>query len=960
LDPSDHDKRDLGNGASGGHRPTHANGGPPGGDGWLRSALEDSSEIVKVVDPDGTLRYASRAFGRVLGYDPKEAVGKMNVLDHVHPDDLPHVLEEAERALAEGRAASSTAEYRFRHADGSWRWVESVGTYLLDGPQAGGVVVSVRDVTRRKEAEERLRFQAELLGMVGESVIALDVDGRVVYWNGAAEEMYGWSAEEAMGRRLKDMVVPEGLRGRAEEIAGQLRAGRSWRGEFKVLRKDGTTFPVEAINSPVFGEDGVVTGVIGILRDVTERKLAEEALREAEERYRTLVERVPAVVYVQEPSEPSRTTYVSPQNEAILGYSPEECLADPDHWIKILHPDDRERVLAEDSRTNEGGGAFSMEYRQITKDGRTVWIRDEATLVRDEGGQPLYWLGVQTDVTGRKEADERYRTLVEKIPAVTYVEEVGDAQGSLYMSPQVEDLLGYPQEEWLGGVGHWKRCLHPEDHERVLAENARSDETGEPFRSEYRMIHRDGRTIWVHDEAVLVEGPAGRSRFWQGVITDITDRKVLEERLRHQALHDPLTGLPNRSLFADRLAHALDASRRRDRDVAVLFMDLDEFKTVNDSLGHEVGDLLLVEVAERLRGCLRPEDTLARFGGDEFVVVLEDVGAADEAVRVAERIADGFRSPFWLDGRELYARVSIGIALGENRTKTSEDLLRDADTAMYRAKEEGEGFRVFDPPMHERVARRLDLENGLRRAVERGEFVLHYQPVFDFGDQGVWGTEALLRWNHPEKGLLSPSEFVAVAEATGLIVSVGGWALEEACRRTKEWQDAYPRTPTLGLIVNLSAKQLCHPGCEETIRAALERSGLPPHSLSLDVTETAFIDVLESNRSALERIQALGVGISIDDFGMGYSSLSYLKRLPADALKIDRSFLRGFGEDAKDTALVRMVIEVGHTLGMRVIAEGVEGWAQAALLAETGCDMAQGYHFSGPLPPEQVPGYLRA
>ncbi len=265
---------------------------------------------------------------------------------------------------------------------------------------------------------------------------------------------------------------------------------------------------------------------------------------------------------------------------------------------------------------------------------------------------------------------------------------------------------------------------------------------------------------------------------------------------------------------------------------------------------------------------------------------------------------------------------------------------------------------MFDPAMHERVARRLDLENDLRRAVERGEFILHYQPVFDFGDQRVWGTEALLRWNHPERGLLGPNEFVAVAEETGLIVPIGSWALGEACHRTKGWQDGHPRNPHLGVIVNLSANQLCHPGCEVAIRGALERSGLPPESLSLDVTETAFIDALEGNRATLERIQDLGVGISLDDFGMGYSSLSYLKRLPADALKIDRSFLSGFGEDAKDTALVRMVIEVGHALGMRVIAEGVEEWAQAALLAETGCDMAQGYHFSGPIPPEEVPGFL--
>jgi PAS domain S-box-containing protein len=408
VDPTDHDKKDLGNGPSGGHGPTHANGGPPGGDGWLLSVLENSSEVVKVVDLDGTLRYASPAFGRIFGHDPGEAVGTMNVLDHVHPDDLPRVLEETERATSAGGTISNKVEYRFRHKDGSWRWVESVGTYLLDDPHVGSVVVSVRDVTRRKEAEERLRFQAKLLGMVGESVIALDVDGLVVYWNRAAEVMYGWSAEEAMGRRLKDMVVPDGLRGQAEEIAAQLREGKDWRGEFKVLRKDGTTFPVEAINSPVFGEDGVLTGVIGVLRDVTERKLVEEALRDAEERFRTLVEQIPAVTYIDPVDDPDTSLYTSPHIERMLGYTPEEWRANK-LWKERLHPDDQERILAADERFEASGEPFREEYRLLARDDSVVWVREEAVLVRDEEGEPLYWQGVFYDLTDRKEAERRRR-----------------------------------------------------------------------------------------------------------------------------------------------------------------------------------------------------------------------------------------------------------------------------------------------------------------------------------------------------------------------------------------------------------------------------------------------------------------------------------------------------------------------------------------------------------------------
>ena len=841
MDPSDHDERDLGNAASdGGHGPAQANGGPPGGEGWLRSVMENSNEVVKVLDLDGTLRYASPAFGRVFGYDPEEVVGKMNVLDHVHPDDLPHVLEETERVLSGGGVASNVAEYRFRHADGSWRWVEGVGTYLLDDPAVRGVVVNARDITGRKEAEERLR--------------------------------------------------------------------------------------------------------------------------ESEGRYRTLVEKVPPIIYIQTPRQGEAaaydTTYISPRVEDVFGYPPQRFTEDPGFWDDLIHPEDLEAVREEDERTDETGEPFFMEYRVIVKDGRTVWIRDEATLVRDGGGEPLYWLGVQTDVTQRKEAEERYRTLVEQVPVAIYRQEVEHDGAVTYISPQIESMTGYAPEEY-NDPDFWVRTMHPDDRQRVLDEDERTDRTGEPFWVEFRKIARDGRPIWLRDEAVLVRDEAGEPLYWQGVVSDITERKTLEERLRHQALHDPLTGLPNRTLFVDRLGHALDRTRRRKgRQAAVLFMDLDNFKGVNDSLGHDVGDLLLTVVAQRLGRSLRPEDTLARFGGDEFVVLIEDVGSPEEAVRVAERISEGFRSLFRLDGRELYASASIGIATGDARTKSPEDLLRDADTAMYRAKEAGGGFRVFDPAMHERAVMRLALENNLRRAIERGEFVVHYQPIVRLDDRSVWGVEALVRWEHPERGLLNPDEFVPVAEESGLVVPMGVAVLEEACRRAKRWQEQHPRIPPLVVSVNISARQLARPDLAQTVERALRTTGLEENCLTLDVTETVYVRALEGNTAVLDRLREMGVRVSIDDFGTGYSSLSYLKRLPANALKIDKSFVRGLGEDVEDTTIVRMVVELAHTLGMEVIAEGVETEEQAALLADTGCDKAQGYRFSRPLPPEDVPGFL--
>jgi diguanylate cyclase (GGDEF)-like protein len=465
--------------------------------------------------------------------------------------------------------------------------------------------------------------------------------------------------------------------------------------------------------------------------------------------------------------------------------------------------------------------------------------------------------------------------------------------------------------------------------------------------------------VWVRNESVLVEEEGSEARYWQGFMVDITERKQAEERLQHQANHDLLTDLPNRHLFLDRLGQSLGRTRRRPgRKVALLFVDLDNFKVVNDSLGHEVGDLLLVRMGERLRRCLRPEDTLARFGGDEFAMLLENIQSPEDAVRVAERIIDELRNPFLFEGRELVLRASVGIALGRGGSKTPGELLKDADTAMYRAKEDGVGYRLFEPNMYEQALRRLKVENDMRRAIEVEEFVVHYQPIVDLWTGEAWGGEALVRWDHPEAGLLNPSQFVPVAEETGLIVPLGEWVLDEACRQAVGWQQRRQDGAPPVVCVNLSARQLRRQDLAETVEGVLRRTGLEGCCLCLDVTETVYITVLEGNTAILAELKRMGVRISVDDFGMGYSSLSYLKRLPADTLKIDKSFVAGLGEDVRDMAIVRMVIGLAHTLGMKIIAEGVESEEQAEQLRQMGCDLGQGYHFAEPLPAEEVSEYL--
>jgi diguanylate cyclase (GGDEF)-like protein/PAS domain S-box-containing protein len=937
--------------------------------------VENSSEIVTIVDPDGTLRYASPAFARLLGYDPEKVVGKMNVLEYVHPDDLPHVLEEIEKVLSEVGIASNKAEYRFRHMDGSWRWMESMGTYLLDDPSVNGIMVTSRDITKRKESEERLRRAEERYRTLVErvpAVVYVQELGRPdspMYMSPKIEALTGYSPEECRDPNMRwRMVHPADRERMQSEDERRGEPGEVFASEYRVLHRDGHTVWVR--NESVLIEDEASGSRYwqGFMLDITERRRVEVALRESEQRFRRSFE--DAAIGMALVGTDGRFLRTNRSLRELLGYPDKELLGKT--FQDITYPDDLdvdldhfERVLAGEMRT------YQIEKRYIHKKGHVVWTLLNVSMVQDDEGKPLYFVSQIQDISERKsaeqkirDAEQRYRTLVEQIPAVTYIDPVDDPHTSLYTSPHIEQMLGYTPQEWQNEK-LWPKCLHAGDRERILAADKRFEVGGEEsFSEEYRLLAKDGSVVWVREEAVLVRDEAGAPLYWQGVFYDLTERKALEERLHYQAFHDPLTDLPNRRLFVDNLERALKRTRRRKgRKSAVLYMDLDNFKVVNDSLGHEVGDHLLVAVGQRLEGCLRRGEVAARLGGDEFTFLLENVSSAGEAEAVAERIIRELMAPFAIEGHLIFATISIGIALSDTVSLGQGDLLlRAADIALYRAKGKTKAcYEVFDRSKDAYALERLELENDLRKAIERDELKLYYQPVYSLESASIAGMEALLRWEHPRRGMMRPGEFIPLAEETGLIVPIGLWTLEEACRQAREWQERCLSDPPPIVGVNLSLRQFQHPGLVEDVARTLRETGLDPGNLALEITESVAMHDEGSTIATLEELKSMGIWLVIDDFGTGNSPLSYLtSQFKMDHLKIEGSFIRKFVEDSDNSAIITGLIDFAHAVGLRAIAEGVETAAQLQRLKEMGCEFVQGNYIAKPLTPAAASEFVLA
>jgi diguanylate cyclase (GGDEF)-like protein/PAS domain S-box-containing protein len=562
-------------------------------------------------------------------------------------------------------------------------------------------------------------------------------------------------------------------------------------------------------------------------------------------------------------------------------------------------------------------------------------------------------------VEARRELDEARRSTQRLIEAQR-ISGVGSydfeiATNTNVWSDQLYRIYGREPQSFNASYEVFLSMLHPDDREHVVAVHQHALETNSAYEMEERVVWPDGQVRTLASWGEVVADEEGRPLRMVGICWDITDRKTMEARLVHGTLHDALTGLPNRSLLEDRLALAVRALARREQPLGLLFLDVDHFKFVNDSLGHDAGDALLVSVAERIAATVRPGDTVARFGGDEFVVVCEELASAGEALGLAQRIQDAVSAPLVVSGTELVVSVSTGIALTTDPETLPGSLLRDADSAMYNAKRSGRARSVvFADEMREQVIGRFETETQLRRALAEGQLRVHYQPILALAGSApgsVGAVEALVRWEHPTRGLVLPAEFVTIAEDTGLIVPLGEWVLEEACRQVVAWDVQGTR---LSVSVNVSGVQITQPDVVSRVAAVLDRTGVDPSRVALEMTESVLMRDAEETLSVLRALKDLGVRLHVDDFGTGYSSLSYLKRFPVDAVKVDRSFVDGLANDPEDIAIVEAIISLAHTLGIEVIAEGVESLPQLQALQAMGCESAQGYLFSRPVPAQDV------
>ncbi|MGI8639131.1 MAG: sensor domain-containing protein [Pyrinomonadaceae bacterium] len=829
----------------------------------------------------------------------------------------------------------------------------------------------INDSGRRK-TEEALNKKEEFLRAVLENVtdgiVACDAEGVLTLFNKATREFHGLPetplpAEEwAAYYNLYETDGKTQMQMKDVPLFRILREGSVRDVEMVIAPKNNAARTVICSGQALIDAQNRKLGAVVVMHDITERKRVEDTLRESE----SILAAAQRIIHLGsweldlsdlEDLNKNAVRW-SDETYRIFGYEPGQIEVSNEVFYSAAHPDDREHISKVLIEVIEQRKAFNIEHRIILPDGCERIVHGQAELIFDkQTGKPLKLLGTVQDITERKRADSALRESESKMR--TLVESMSEGLLQVNNEDYIDfvngcfcEMVGYQPDELIGT--DWSQLLFDYEGRDFIKQVNKRRRDGISDSYEIRLRKKSGEPLWVIVGGAPIINDEGVITGSMGVFTDITKRKCAEEQMLHDAFHDSLTGLANRALFTDHLRLRIERGKRNQSGMfAVLFLDFDRFKVVNDSLGHAEGDELLILIARRLESALRSSDLVARLGGDEFTILLSELDDESDAIRIAERIQENLKIPFDVGGGEIFMSASIGIALSTIGHTKAEDMLRDADIAMYCAKANGKAcHKVFDRAMHDRALMQLQIETDIRQAFERGEFCLYYQPIFAIKTNNLAGFEALIRWNHPERGLVSPNEFIPVAEENGLILPLGRWILFESCRQMREWQDKNPVAASLKLSVNLSCKQFLQPDLVEQVTAALISTRLEPHCLKLEITESHLMENSAMSVKMMTRLRELGVELSLDDFGTGYSSLSYLHRLPVNYLKIDRSFVSRMTESTENGEIVNTIIKLAQSLKMKVIAEGIETADQLVQLKRLNCEYGQGYFFSKPLEAE--------
>jgi diguanylate cyclase (GGDEF)-like protein/PAS domain S-box-containing protein len=916
----------------------------------FRALCENAPVIIFTLDNDGIYTYVNPTWQNILGHEPAEVIGR-HYSEFVRQDDIAHHENLCNRIQQNNETLSDVACELVAKDGTIFRFAMNGSPNRDDLGQVTGVVGFFRDITYRRRVEKKLRAQTELAEQLienaPEAIVVLSNDDRVIRINREFTRVFGYTPEEAEGRSINDLVVPEELKEEGLSLTQRTAQGERIEMETQRCHKNGTLIDVSVLGTPIRIK-GDQVGIYAIYRDISARKIAEAALAESQAKYGAILDHIEEGYY--EIDLKGNIIFATETTARIVGVERDYYLGR--NYAEFCDEENAKALYkAFNAIYNTGLPSKHINYTVVTPDGRRKVLEASAGLMLDSQGQPIGFRGIVRDVTTRKQAEDalraseqRHRAVLETSPDPVMVLDLDNKV--TYLNPAFTRVFGWNLEECRGK----ELDFVPPENRPEMWEIIEKVKHGRSFSGlETRRLTKNGQIVDVSiSGAVFVDG---QSRPLGSVMTlqDITERKKAEEELRYVAYHDLLTGLPNRKSFYLRLEDMVIQSRRRGEKEtwALLFLDLDRFKHINDTLGHDVGDQLLQAVAQRVRSCLRDSDHMFRLGGDEFTVILTFLARGLDVAKVARKIRREVAKPYQIEGIEVFTSASIGISVYPTDGQEVEVLMKNADMAMYAAKEEGVGYRFFTAEMNRRALERMQLESNIRRALDRDEFVLFYQPVVGEGDR-ILGMEALVRWEHPELGLVPPSKFITVAEETGAIEPLGRWVLDTACRwAIRLHQNGYQY---LFVTVNLSPRQFKDPDLLDSVVKTLNETGLPPTALKLEITESCVMDDPEEAIEKMKALRDMGIGFSIDDFGTGYSSLSYLKRFPIDTLKIDRSFVMESLTNRDDQEIIRTIISMAQNLRIQTVAEGVESKEQRDFLLSLGCSIMQGYYFGRPMP----------